>query len=212
MQYTTETRNARKARRLHHMETRRRIWGFAVGMCILLAAMISYAVLQQDDIQRRYIYPFYYRGVIEKYSQEYQVDEYLIIAMVKTESKFQPEAISSYGAMGLMQLMPETAIWISGQLDDTDFYLEQLKEPQCNLRYGIWYLSSLQKEFNGNETLMLAAYNAGRGNVRSWMEQYGWDYSFDAPDAIPYRETQEYVKSVLDNRNKYQKLYDIPLE
>lgn len=212
MRYTTEMRTERKARLLHHMEVKRRILGFAVGMCILLSAMISYAVLQQDDIQRKYIYPFYYRGVIEKYSSQYQVDEYLIIAMVKTESKFQPEAVSGYGAMGLMQLMPETAIWISSQLDDTGFYLDQLKEPQCNLRYGIWYLRSLQEEFNGNEMLMLAAYNAGRGNVRSWMEQYGWDYSFSEPEAIPYRETQEYVKSVLDNRNKYQKLYEAQLE
>ena len=56
---------------------------------------------------------------------------------------------------------------------------------------------------------MLAAYNAGRGNVLSWMKQYGWDYSFNNPEKIPYRETQEYVKSVLGNRNKYQKLYEV---
>ena len=121
MRYTTEERNRRKEQLLQRMEAKRRVMGFAVGMCILLAVMISYALLQQNDIQRQYIYPYHYRGVIEKYSQQYQVDEYLVIAMVKTESKFQPEAVSGFGAMGLMQLMPETAIWISGQLDDTGF-------------------------------------------------------------------------------------------
>ena len=143
MRYTTEERNRRKEQLLQRMEAKRRVMGFAVGMCILLAVMISYALLQQNDIQRQYIYPYHYRGVIEKYSQQYQVDEYLVIAMVKTESKFQPEAVSGFGAMGLMQLMPETAIWISGQLDDTGFNLDQLKEPQCNIRYGSWYLASL---------------------------------------------------------------------
>ena len=184
MRYTTEERNRRKEQLLQRMEAKRRVMGFAVGMCILLAVMISYALLQQNDIQRQYIYPYHYRGVIEKYSQQYQVDEYLVIAMVKTESKFQPEAVSG-------------------------FNLDQLKEPQCNIRYGSWYLASLQEEFQGNEVLMLAAYNAGRGNVLSWMKQYGWDYSFNNPEKIPYRETQEYVKSVLGNRNKYQKLYEV---
>ncbi len=209
MRYTTEERNRRKEQLLQRMEAKRRVMGFAVGMCILLAVMISYALLQQNDIQRQYIYPYHYRGVIEKYSQQYQVDEYLVIAMVKTESKFQPEAVSGFGAMGLRPLRPEPAIWSSGQLDDTGFYLDQLKEPQCNIRYGSWYLASLQEEFQGNEVLMLAAYNAGRGNVLSWMKQYGWDYSFNNPEEIPYRETQEYVKSVLGNRNKYQKLYEV---
>lgn len=209
MQYILEEKNRRRERLMRHKEKKRRLAGFAVGMCILLSAMIAYTVLQQDDIQRKYIYPYHYRGVIEQYSQQYQVDEYLVVAMVKTESKFQPEAVSGYGAMGLMQLMPETAIWIAGQLDDTGFSIDQLKQPQCNLRYGIWYLASLQEEFENNEVLMLAAYNAGRGNVLAWMKEYGWDYSFDSPDAIPYRETQEYVKSVWGNRNKYQKLYDV---
>lgn len=208
MRYTTEKRNRCRERHQQHREAKRRIMSFGIGMCVLVAVMISYALLQQNDIQREYIYPYQYREAIEKYSQQYQVDEYLVIAMVKTESKFQPEAVSRYGAMGLMQLMPGTAIWISEQLGDTEFYLDQLKKPQCNLRYGTWYLSSLQEEFKGNEVLMLAAYNAGRGNVQSWMEKYGWDYSFNNPEEIPYRETQEYVKRVLSNRNKYQKLYE----
>ena len=103
--------------------------------------------------------------------------------------------------------MPETAVWIAGQLDDTQFSVSSLQEPWCNIRYGTWYLGSLQEEFRGNEVLMLAAYNAGRGNVLEWMEKYGWDYDFQDVDAIPFRETEEYVRSVLKNKAKYYQLY-----
>ncbi len=207
MQYTTEERNKRREQLLRHMEMKRRMMGFAVGICILLGALISYTVLQQDEIQRRYIYPFHYRGMVEEYSQRYQVDEYLVVAMMKTESKFRPQAESATGATGLLQLMPETAGWIAEQLEDGAYDVEKLKEPEQNIRYGAWYLSSLQQEFQGNEVLMLAAYNAGRGNVLEWMETNGWDYSFNDADAIPYQETREYVKRVLASRNKYQQLY-----
>ena len=105
-----------------------------------------------------------------------------------------------------MQLRPETAVWIAGQLDDTQFSVSSLQEPWCNIRYGTWYLGSLQEEFRGNEVLMLAAYNAGRGNVLEWMEKYGWDYDFQDVDAIPFRETEEYVRSVLKNKAKYYQL------
>lgn len=208
MQYTTEERNKRREQLLRHMEMKRRMMGFAVGICILLGALISYAVLQQDEIQRRYIYPFHYRAMVEEYSHRYQVDEYLVVAMMKTESKFRPEAESRTGATGLLQLMPETAGWIAEQLEDDGYAVEQMKEPEQNIRYGAWYLRSLQEEFQGNEVLMLAAYNAGRGNVLEWMEKNGWDYSFADANAIPYQETREYVKRVLASRNKYQQLYE----
>ena len=209
MYHINEDRELRRQRLLHHMEMRRKIIGFSLGLCVLLAVFLAFFVLQREDVQKKYIYPYSYREYIDSCSREYDVDPYLVAAVIKTESKFKYNATSNYGAIGLMQLMPETAIWISGQLDDTGFYLDQLKEPQCNIRYGTWYLASLQEEFQGNEVLMLAAYNAGRGNVLSWMKQYGWDYSFNNPEEIPYRETQEYVKSVLGNRNKYQKLYEV---
>jgi soluble lytic murein transglycosylase len=106
-----------------------------------------------------------------------------------------------------MQLMPDTAAWIAKQLDDQDFSLERLHEPDMNIRYGTWYLSSLRDEFQGNEVLMLAAYNAGRGNVHEWMDTYGWTMDFSAVDEIPYEETKAYVASVLKNKKKYEALY-----
>lgn len=192
---------------LHYMEVKRRIVAFAVGMCILFAAFAAILVLQQEDVQREYIYPYYYQEEITASGERYHVDPYLIAAVIKTESKFQNNARSKYGAVGLMQLMPETAAWIAGQLEEGRFSPEQLKNPACNIRYGVWYLSTLQEEFHGNEILTLAAYNAGRGNVQDWMEIYGWDYQFNDIEKIPFRETEEYVKNVLKSKKKYQQLY-----
>ena len=140
-------------------------------------------------------------------SNQYGVDPLLVTAVMQAESGFNLNSGSGAGAIGLMQLMPETAVWVAGQLDDTGFALDDLQEPGCNIRYGTWYLSSLKKEFAGNEVLMLAAYNAGRGNVLEWMERGGWDYQFNDIAAIPFQETEEYVRSVLKNKAKYQQLY-----
>ena len=123
------------------------------------------------------------------------------------ESKFKNEVHSHRGAIGLMQLMPETAEWIAGQIDDSSFSLDKLHEPETNIRYGVWYLASLKKEFEGNEILALAAYNAGRGNVHEWMEERGWTMDFSRVNEIPYEETRAYVASVLRNKVKYERLY-----
>ena len=106
-----------------------------------------------------------------------------------------------------MQLMPETALWISEQIDDQEYNPGELHEPQKNIEYGTWYIASLEKEFEGNDVLALAAYNAGRGNVHDWMEENHWGMDFREVSAIPYEETRAYVMSVLKNRQKYLELY-----
>ena len=99
-------------------------------------------------------------------------------------------------------------MWISEQLDDKEYELSELREPQKNIEYGTWYIASLEEEFEGNDVLALAAYNAGRGNVHDWMEERHWDMNFNEVSAIPYEETRAYVASVLKNRKKYLELYD----
>lgn len=200
-------RERRRRRRLNKLEWKRRVWSFIIGCSVLFAAFVTFFVLQQENVQREYIYPYYYREMVEDYGQRYHVDPYLVAGVIKAESKFQPHVQSSRGATGLMQLMPATAIWIAGQLEDKQFSLDKLKDPAQNIWYGTWYLGTLQEEFRGNEVLMLAAYNAGRGNVLDWMELYGWDYDFQDIDAIPFRETEEYVRSVLKHKEKYKLLY-----
>ena len=106
-----------------------------------------------------------------------------------------------------MQIMPETGNWIATQIEDDSFSVDKLYNVNMNIKYGTWYLSELQTEFEGNEVLALAAYNAGRGNVYEWMEKYHWDIDFKDYTKIPFPETREYVKRVLENKKHYNKLY-----
>lgn len=180
---------------------------YAIVSAAVFFAFAVYLTFASESFQRHYLYPFPYRDTVETYSDRYRVDPYLAIAVIKTESKFQDDVHSHRGAIGLMQLMPDTAEWIAGQLEDPAYSVEAIHEPERNIRYGIWYLSTLQREFDGNDVLALAAYNAGRGNVQSWIREYGWPSDFHDIDAIPYQETREYVRKVLLTEHKYRSLY-----
>ena len=118
------------------------------------------------------------QGIISKVAQKYQVDEKLVNAVIKQESGFNPKATSHCGAMGLMQLMPNTA----KELGVKDAY-----NPLQNIEGGVKYLSNLLKRYNGNTVLALAAYNAGPSNV----DKYS--------GVPPFKETQNYVRNILAN-------------
>lgn len=173
----------------------------------LLTMIIVYTVWQNEDFQRKYIYPYPFKEKVEYYADRYNVDSDLVAGVILAESKFNQEATSNYGAKGIMQIMPETALWIAKQIEDDSFTVEKLYIPDTNIKYGTWYLSELQEEFEGNEILMLAAYNAGRGNVHDWMKKYHWNMDFKDYEKIPFPETREYVKKVLNNKQEYNRLY-----
>ena len=173
-----------------------------LAICAALVAI--YFLISVPTIQKKFLYPFPYRKTVENYSARWKVDKFLTIAVMKVESNFSEAARSQSGAVGLMQIMPETAAWIAVQLGESD---SELCNVETNIRYGTWYLAELEDEFNGNDVLALAAYNAGRGNVRDWMEKNHWDENFSDVDKIPYAETRDYVKRVLHCREKYAKLY-----
>ena len=179
---------------------------------ICVAAVIAiYFLISVPSVQKKFLYPFPYRATVENYSARWKVDKFLTIAVMKVESNFQETANSQSGAVGLMQIMPETAAWIAYQLGEEPEKIaddmNHLCKPETNIRYGTWYLAELEEEFSGNDVLALAAYNAGRGNVREWMEKNHWDEKFSDVDKIPYAETRDYVKRVLHCREKYAKLY-----
>ena len=180
---------------------------FCVALFILGISLSAFCILQFEPVQRKYFYVYPYHDTVMKYAELYHVDSNLTAAVIKSESKFKHTAKSHRGAVGLMQLMPETAAWIADQLDDKNYSVESLHEPDRNIRYGTWYLSTLQKEFHGNNVLALAAYNAGRGNVQEWMKQYNWSEDFSDIDAIPFAETRDYVRQVLADEKKYRELY-----
>lgn len=176
-------------------------------LMILVLASLSYFVWQNEDFQRKYLYPYDYQDTINFYADRYEVDRNLVASVILAESKFRQDATSVHGARGLMQIMPETGSWIATQIEDDSFSVDKLYNVNMNIKYGTWYLSELQTEFEGNEVLALAAYNAGRGNVYEWMEKYHWDIDFKDYTKIPFPETREYVKRVLENKKHYNKLY-----
>lgn len=180
-------------------------------LIICAVGVAVYFLISVPTVQKKFLYPFPYRTTVENYSARWHVDKFLAIAVMKVESNFQETAHSQSGAIGLMQIMPETAAWIAYQLgEQPEEIVEDIKhlhEPETNIRYGTWYLAELEDEFNGNDVLALAAYNAGRGNVRDWMEQNHWNENFSDVDKIPYAETRDYVKRVLHCREKYSELY-----
>lgn len=176
-----------------------------VGVFLVVGASYVYT---SDWFQKKYAYPFLYNELVCKYASEHQLDPWLVTGVIKAESKFLLEAKSPVGAVGLMQLMPETAQWIAEQSECPGFQLQDLASPEVNIRFGTWYLASLKHEFHENEILMLAAYNAGRGNVKQWMEQYGWTMQFRDVEQIPFPETREFIREVLWNKKRYQELYN----
>lgn len=154
----------------------------------------------------RLYYPLPYRQTIFLQAQAAEVDPYLVMALIRVESKFRPQAQSRMGARGLMQLMPETAEWVAKQLGE-QYDSEKLFEIEYNTKIGCWYLANLLQEFGGNLSLALAAYNGGRGNVRQWIEQGLWAGEKDQLEKIPFAETRDFVQRVLRDYEIYRKIY-----
>lgn len=157
-------------------------------------------------------YPLSYQNFIKKYSDEFNVDPYLVAAIINVESKYDKQAISNKDARGLMQITPVTARWASEVLGIENFDVEMLFIPETNIMIGTWYLSVLCKEFDNNLQLVLAAYNAGIGNVGKWLmdENYSEDGKFLRE--IPFTETEEYIDKVEKNIRIYKILYEKEFE
>lgn len=160
------------------------------------------------------MYPIEYKELIVEQAAQYEVDPYLIAAIIRTESNFKPDKRSAKGAVGLMQLMPPTAGWIAEQEGDDPGILDQLHQPEVNIKYGAWYLRSLEKQFVKPEhskeekiALIAAAYNAGPGNVERWLAEGVWDGTYNNASQIPYGETRHYVNRIIYFYQKYEQAY-----
>lgn len=174
---------------------------------LLMILALAYNIYFSDYIQKKYYYPLVYEKTIQEVSKQYKLDPFFILALIKNESKFNPQAESPNGALGLMQIMPETGVWIAEQTKWKNFTLTSLRDPVLNIKFGSWYIAELEHEFDGNEVLMLAAYNAGRGNVNGWIEKYHWNKNFSDINAIPFVETQIYIRRILHDKQIFSKYY-----
>lgn len=179
---------------------------------LLIVAIALYYFLDIKTIILKKIYPQKYSEYVYTYSEEYEVDPLLIFAIIKAESNFNPEATSHSNAIGLMQLMENTAIEMSNRIEETKTITkEELYEPQNNIKLGIKYFSILLKQYDNNLGLALAAYNAGMGNVAEWIEKGIIREDGSNLENIPYQETNMYVRKILNNYQMYQKLYKDPI-
>lgn len=163
---------------------------------LLLLAVVYYAFVFPKAV-REIAYPLAYVDEIQKYAGEYRLDPARVAAVVYCESSFRPEAVSSAGARGLMQIMPQTGGWIAEKLEEESYYTdEKLFEPELNIRYGCWYLNYLDERYGGDLTKATAAYHAGGTRVDEWLKDNQYSQDGVTLAAIPYNETRAYVANV----------------
>lgn len=167
-------------------------WGLALLLVMALAAL----TLEQDSLWRLY-YGVNHVDAILLYSRQYDLDPYLVAAVIHTESRFREDAVSKVGAVGLMQLMPETAGEMASEVDLPKPTPQDLQNGDLNIRLGCRYLHFLTVRFPSLE-LRLAAYNAGPANVHQWLDQ---------SQSKPFPETKAYVENVRATRERLRRLY-----
>ena len=166
----------------------RRIVTALAAIVIIVTSAVSLGCAQVDRIR----YPLRYELIVRNHAKNYDLDPALLAAVIYTESRFNANAESSAGAIGLMQLLPETARGIAVRTGGNGFVLRDLYVPEINVRYGAWYLRNLLNRYSDERTA-LAAYHAGQGNVDRWREQ-GVGIQF--PETRSYVEKVERVKQV----------------
>ena len=150
------------------------------------------------------IYPEDYSDLVVKYADKYGIPHELVFAVIKVESNFDNETVSSAGALGLMQLMPSTYEWLTSKLGDS-YNKQDLFNPEINIKYGTYYLQYLYTRFGSWEKAIIA-YNWGPTVFSQFMEEHG--YTEGNYDSIPVKETRNYIKKVLHHWEKYEKLYN----
>jgi soluble lytic murein transglycosylase len=163
----------------------------------LAGAGFAYVAETTPDWYARLRYPLEYEHIVVGHASNYELDASLLAAVIYRESKFDADARSSAGAIGLMQLLPDTAQGIALHTGGSKFRVRDLYDPEINVRYGSFYLRRLLNKY-GDERLALAAYNAGQANVDEWIAQ---------GKGIAFEETRGYVDSVLELRDVYAHAY-----
>lgn len=171
---------------------------------VLIFGLVSFAFAFAPSLLFKSMYPLRYEDEITASAATHGVDPYLVAAVIRSESSWDPEASSHQGARGLMQLMPETAqdMVAKGLVDGKRYSYENLEDPTINIEYGCAYLSYLLTYFNGATDRAIAAYNAGMGNVDGWAKQDKLLHN-----AITFPETQAYLVRVNMAKARYQELY-----
>jgi len=193
-------RRARKQRLLRLV-----IYGAIIIAIAIAAALIITGRTMVPVVSER-LFAIQYSDEIADAAEVYNLDPYLVAAVVKTESSYDPKAVSSAGAVGLMQLMPDTAEWITRLGGWEGVRNPELTNPSDSIQLGSCYLRYLLDYFGGDTMLALAAYNAGQGTVSEWVVAAGEDDLFGLSD-IQYEETRKFVEKVTHYRGVYMRAH-----
>ena len=173
--------------------------GLVVLVFVIAGLLAAFAVvhLTQPGWYERFWHPLRYKEIVLGHAHNYDLDPALLAAVIYQESKFNADARSDRGAIGLMQLLPETAKGIAVRTGGSNFQVSDLYDPEINVRYGAWYLRHLLDKY-GSERLALAAYNAGQANVDRWRAQ-------GLP--VQFSETRDFVDRVEKLKSTYRSAY-----
>jgi soluble lytic murein transglycosylase len=171
-----------------------------LAMLVLAAGVLTAVALVQETKPgwfQRLWYPLRYEQIVRGHARNYDLDPALLAAVIYQESKFKADAESTSGAIGLMQLLPDTAKGIALHTGGAAFRVADLYDPELNVRYGCWYLRHLLRKY-GDERTALAAYNAGQDNVDRWRR---------TGSGIRFAETRAYVNRVEELKKIYRNAY-----
>jgi soluble lytic murein transglycosylase len=174
-----------------------RLLTIAATLVLAFAGAAAWVVRSEPDAYLRARYPLEFEHIIRGHAKNHSLDPALLAAVVYVESRFDPNASSDAGAVGLMQLLPETAKGIALRTGGTRFVVADLRDPEINVRYGSWYLDHLRARY-GQMRTVLAAYHAGQGNVDRWRRD---------GEGIAFPETRAYVDEVVRMRDVYADAY-----
>ena len=192
-------RRARRSGRLYR----------TIGIVVLVLALIGLgtAVLMDRLAERTgRVYPMEYTELIRSHAAEQGLEPAYVAAVILAESSYNPQAVSSVNAQGLMQIMPETGEWIAGKFDER--YVEGcLFDPDTNIRYGCWYLGYLLRRYDGDKTCSTAAYHSGQGTVDGWLKNPEYSADGRTLNVIGGPRANTYVGRVLEYYEKYTELY-----
>jgi soluble lytic murein transglycosylase len=173
----------------------------AVSTLLIAAVAAGFVYLRSGEPEwfQRMRYPLEYEQIVRGHARNYELDPALLAAVIYQESKFRADAKSDAGAIGLMQLQPETAKGIAIRTGGSRFQTSDLYDPEINIRYGSWYLRHLLDKYD-DEKSALAAYNAGQRNVDEWRAE---------GKGIQFSETRHYVDRVEELKEVYRRAYDL---
>ncbi|MBP3961620.1 lytic transglycosylase domain-containing protein [Paenibacillus sp. DLE-14] len=177
---------------------------------VILIITLAFVVLLfvRSEWMSHWMYPVHFREDIVISADNYKLEPHLVAAIIRVETNYKTGVVSRKGAIGVMQLMPDTANWIIQKGGFGKISTEAISNrADVSIEIGAWYLNALNQQFDGNMYTVIAAYNAGPGNVSRWLADGTWDGKLETVDQVPFGETRHYIQRVIYYYNKYKTLY-----